>query len=297
MLLPVRNGASWLPGCLESLRAQSFADFEVLVLDHDSKDDSAAIASAFPLPRLRVLRAAGPSLGAVLALGVDAAEAEILLRVDVDDFPKPERFERQMAFMEARPDVVACGTWATVRVEGRLDSTVQRVPTSDAQIRLALHVGNPFLHSTMALRRHSVLRVGNYQPSPATVHAEDLDLWVRLSTEGELANLPAILVTRNDRDDSVMRAHGREVNASGGRLLAALWSSCDLPQVAQAADLAPAFLDRRGRLSIPDAWRLFKALVALRKRYGWWAGRGSWPVDTWLRPVAWALASPRVRRP
>ncbi len=297
MLLPVRNGASWLPGCLESLRAQSFTDFEVLVLDHESTDDSAAIASAFPLPRLRVLRTVGPSLGAVLARGVDAAEAEILLRVDVDDFPEPDRFERQMAFMAARSDVVACGTWARVRVEGRLGSVVQRVPQSDTQIRLALYVGNPFLHSTMALRRRSVLRVGNYQPSPTSVHAEDLDLWVRLSSDGDLANLPEILVARNDRDGSVMRAHGREVNASGGRLLASLWSSCDLPQVAQAADLAPSFLDRRRRLSVPDAWRLLKALVALRKRYGWWAGRGSWPAGTWLRPVVWALASPRVRRP
>lgn len=124
-----------------------------------------------------------------LNLGVHHARGMYIARMDADDIAYPARLGAQLAFMEANPDVVVCGTDYDLIDE--CDQAIRRVivPRSDAKIRSRLVWSNPFCHPTTMMRRSAIVGAGGYWGG---VHAEDYDLWVRLSQVPgyRFANLP-----------------------------------------------------------------------------------------------------------
>lgn len=293
ILLPVRNGAAWLSESLASILNQRISDIEVLVLDHGSTDESADIAMGFPLPGLRVVPCDGPTLASALTRGVEEAGSEILLRLDADDVMSPDRIASQLRSMHARPRLVATGSWASIRSDAHSRPWVERVPTWDAQIRVALYVGNPFIHSTMALRRSAVLSAGGYQAPHGDAYPEDLDLWVRISEFGELGNIPLPLVSRRIIAEGVMQSHGAEINAAAGAILTAYWSRSPDPRVAASAQVASSFVARKRRLSLAEGYGVLRSLTAVRRQHGWRASHGAWTFKTWAKPFLWVLSGPR----
>ena len=112
VLLPVYNGGPFLPRVLASLLAQTWRDFEVLVIDDGSSDGSAEIAAAHARsdPRVRVLRnERNLGLARTLNRGLDEARSPLVARQDVDDLSHPERLARQVAFLEAHAEVALVG--------------------------------------------------------------------------------------------------------------------------------------------------------------------------------------------
>jgi hypothetical protein len=115
-------------------------------------------------------------------------------RLDADDVALPERLARQRGFLDAHPEIGLLGTGAReVDAEGR---EVGRVapPADDAAIRRALIRGNPFVHSSVMLRRSALDAAGGYDERLAV--AQDYDLWMRMSRVTRLANLTEPLVVR-----------------------------------------------------------------------------------------------------
>jgi glycosyltransferase involved in cell wall biosynthesis len=194
VLMSVRNGAPWVKEAVESVLGQTFPDLELVVIDDGSTDATAALLASIRDPRLRVERqpprGLTPSLNRALAL----ARAPLVARLDADDLALPERLARQRAFLDAHPDVGLLGTAAReVDAAGR-ELGVTRPPEDDAAIRGALIRRNPFVHSSVMMRRDTVEKVGGYDESLPV--AQDYDLWMRLSRITRLANLPAPLVVR-----------------------------------------------------------------------------------------------------
>src|SRR4051812_6980517 len=111
VLLPCRDGARTLGMALASVLAQTFADFEVLLLDDGSTDDSLRITRSFGDSRIRIL-SDGEHHGLVRRLnqGVRAAAGEYIARMDADDVSFPTRFARQVEFLDAHPrvDLLGC---------------------------------------------------------------------------------------------------------------------------------------------------------------------------------------------
>ncbi|MGH3048758.1 MAG: glycosyltransferase family 2 protein, partial [Gaiellaceae bacterium] len=192
VLLPVYGGASHVGAAVESVLAQTYRDFELLVLDDGSPDESAAIATGFDDPRIRVVRNER-NLGQVATLnrGLIEARGELVARLDQDDVCLPGRFEAQVALLDAQPSVVLAGTWVDVvdesgrvvrRLQTRLDGIVDAV-------FLACRDRLPLAHPSVMFRREAVLAEDGYDE--AVRYCEDMDLWRRLLLAGhELRVVP-----------------------------------------------------------------------------------------------------------
>ena len=201
VLMPVFNGAAHLRAAVDSVLAQTFRDFELLVIDDGSSDDSAAIIRSYHDARIRLL--SNPrNLGLVATLnrGLDEARGQYIARLDCDDEAQPHRLERQLYFMDRHPEVGIAGSWFE-KIQG--DRRVRgEVAPRDADIRFMLLFDNAFLHSSMILRK-SLLDTHGLRFDPAYLHAEDYEFWVRCARHTDMANLPEVLTRYRDHLDNI----------------------------------------------------------------------------------------------
>jgi hypothetical protein len=195
VLLPVWNGEPFLAEAIESVLRQTFAAFELIVIDDGSTDRTAAIAEEFASrdDRVRVLRRAHEGLSPALNAGIEEARGEYVARMDADDASIPERLQKQVAYLDAHPACAALGTWIEVVDEKGLHIGLKTFAMTHEKISAALLRGvSAIAHPTVVVRRDVVRAVGGYDAR--RYPSEDLDLWFRMSESGELANLPEALL-------------------------------------------------------------------------------------------------------
>lgn len=181
-----------LQSAIASCLAQTFQDFELVFVANGPRHASVGdqVRSWFGHdPRLVVLSTEMRHLTFSLDLGLHHARAPLVARLDGDDVARPGRLAAQVAFMNEHPEVVVLGSaYEIVSPEGHV---LQRVepPLADAAIRAAMLWRNPLCHPAVMFRRAEVLAVGGYLGG---IHAQDYDLWLRLSTTPDcvFANLP-----------------------------------------------------------------------------------------------------------
>src|SRR5688572_17577506 len=188
VLMPVRNGAAHLQAAIDSLFAQTFGDFELLVIDDGSTDATPEILREVRDARLRVVTHPH-NLGLVATLneGLALSRGEFVARQDHDDLSHPERLQKQVDFLRGHPDCVLVGTeaFATIGAEVRAYRLLR--PLRAESIRWYLCFDNAFIHSSVMFRRESVTRdFGGYAPS---FHSEDYALWSRIARATPVANL------------------------------------------------------------------------------------------------------------
>jgi glycosyltransferase involved in cell wall biosynthesis len=189
VLLPVRNGAATLGGALDSLLAQTLADFEVIVVDDGSGDGSDDLAKRYARadPRVRVVRRAPHGLVAALERGRSLARAPLIARMDADDVALPHRLAVQVAALEAEPALAACGG----RVElfprsavrdgmRRYEAWVNALVTAELAAR-DVFVECPLPHPTLVARAEAIDGAGGYRDRG---WPEDYDLVLRLWARG-----------------------------------------------------------------------------------------------------------------
>ena len=215
VLMGVWNGAPRVGEAVGSVLGQTMGDLELIVIDDGSTDATPAILASFRDSRLRVERRARGGLTSALNRALGLARAPLVARLDADDVAMPERLARQCAFLETHPDVGLLGTGAReVDPSGHEIATVSP-PTDDAALRGVLIRRNPFVHSSMVMRRAAVELVNGYDAGFPV--AQDYDLWMRMSRVTRMANLPELLVLRRilpgrvtaTRDTERLRAEAR----------------------------------------------------------------------------------------
>jgi glycosyltransferase involved in cell wall biosynthesis len=199
VVLPFRNAATTLAAALDSIAAQTFSDWEGLLIDDGSADDSAAIARsrAAADSRWRLLSAGGGIVDA-LNRGIAAARAPLIARMDADDICLPDRLALQVAAFEADASltVVSCLVEAFPAAEiadgmRRYIEWLNGLISPDA-IRDALFVESPIAHPSAMMRTDAVRAAGGYR---AFDGPEDYDLWLRLLLDGGRAvKVPAVLL-------------------------------------------------------------------------------------------------------
>lgn len=203
VVMPVRDGARWLVLAIDSVLAQTFSDFELLVIDDGSTDLSPRITSDYGARDTRVRLVRQDALGLVAALnrGIAEARGDLIARLDADDMAKPERLARQVAVMDADPRLNLIGSWADkIDAEGMPAGTL--MPPTDPQVlRDTLPRTNPFIHSSIMVRTGAVTRAGGYRA--AFEAAEDYDLWLRLSEHGGIAIIAEPLVLYREHGGNV----------------------------------------------------------------------------------------------
>ncbi len=213
VVMSVYNGARYLRECLDGVLEQSFRDFEFVIVDDGSDDETPGILAACARsdPRVRILRQENAGVAAALARGCGEARGGLIARIDADDIPLPGRFERQVAFLESNPDVGVLGTGLEViDAEGRLGSRVQLAighPEACWQLLFRPPVGHP----TVMLRRSLLEQVGGYDP--AFDRAEDYELWTRMVATTRFANLPDALVRYRIHDGRITHREAKTMRA------------------------------------------------------------------------------------
>lgn len=202
VLMSVYNGERYLQQAVESILGQSFEDFEFLVVDDASSDRSSGILNGYRDPRLRILRnEANAGLAASLNRGIDHARGRYVARMDDDDVSLPERLERQVSFLDERPAIGVCGTWARAIDENGKPTELLRTPTGNAAGKLCWRPP-VFVHPTVMARKE-LLRANRYDP--AYLQAQDYELWLRLWPKTGFDNLGSVLL--------LYRSHGSSLTA------------------------------------------------------------------------------------
>lgn len=211
VLLPVRDGLRFVATALRSLTAQTFRDFEVVVVDDGSSDGTCDLLRAYAATDRRVVVVRQPPRGIVVALeeGRRRARGALLARMDADDIAHPLRLERQVDLLRRDPSlvVVGCGVRmvpADGLTEGRagyerwLNSLVD-----SGDLHRDLFVECPLAHPTLLLRSDAVEEVGGYRDAGVP---EDYDLLLRLwEAGGRLGTVPEPLLDWTDRPDRLSR--------------------------------------------------------------------------------------------
>jgi len=194
VIMPVQDGARWLAAAITSIQQQSLPDFELLIVDDGSVDESAEIAGAYSKvdPRIQVILQSRLGLVVALNRGLIDARAPLIARLDADDRAYPHRLARQSEYLAQNEDIGLLGAWADkIDAEGRITGTLQPASTPHELARLLLRT-NPFVHSSIMLRKQVLQNAGLYRP--AFQGAEDYDLWLRLSELTQIAILPERLL-------------------------------------------------------------------------------------------------------
>jgi glycosyltransferase involved in cell wall biosynthesis len=210
--MSVYNGRRYVAGAVQSVLNQSFGDFEFILIDDGSTDGSAAVMKrlADADDRIRLVHQSNQGLTASLNRGLRMARGTYIARMDDDDLTHPERFERQVRFLNAHPEVGIVGTRLQFIDAGGRVLGEWSVPSDPADIAWRLLFNTCLCHPSIMVRRRLFDTLGGYAEWATT--AQDYELFSRAVLETQLANLPDILhwkrrcesnITAQRRDEQV----------------------------------------------------------------------------------------------
>lgn len=180
VLLPVYNSSHTIDQAVRSMLIQTYSDFELLIVDDGSTDDTPERLAAYQDPRMRVVRIGNRGVGGALKHGVQIARGELIARMDADDISAPNRLERQVAALDANPEIgVVHALVHFMDRDGKPLSGHQPDPGAQPVLhRWRLLWKNCVMHSTVMMRKSLLDAHGlNYREG---VVCEDFDLWSRL---------------------------------------------------------------------------------------------------------------------
>lgn len=188
VIMSVYNGGRYLKKAIESILRQSFQNFEFIIIDDGSTDETWSILSSVDDPRVIVKRnSMNMGLAATLNKAARMSRANYLARMDADDISLPHRLEKQMAFLEAHPEVVVVGSsFYKIDENGKVLEIV-KVPCRSKEIYEVLWSRNCLAHGTVVMRKDVFFRYGGYDESYSC--AQDYELWLRLAQSEKLANI------------------------------------------------------------------------------------------------------------
>jgi GT2 family glycosyltransferase len=193
--MPVYNAERYVGEAVRSILDQTFADFELIIIDDGSTDRSNEILDQYAAsePRIRLIRR--PNTGYLRALneGLTLCHGDLIARMDADDVSLPDRLRRQIAFLDEHPECLMVGC-ALLRIDDEGDVLCEeRLPEAHAEIEARLLEGRGAIgHPAALIRRQALAELGGYREP--FYGAEDHDLWLRLAERGRLANLPDALL-------------------------------------------------------------------------------------------------------
>lgn len=190
------NHEAFLPRALDSVRAQTYTDWELIIVNDASTDGSNAILDRYSRldPRIHLVQnATHRPVPENLNTALDVARGEYVARIDSDDFwTDRSKLAQQLRYFRSATATALVGTWASaVDSSGKILYPLN-YPTDDLAIRRWLLLRNPFVSSSILMRTELARRCGGFNPCEETF--EDYGLWLRLGTHGLLANLPVYMV-------------------------------------------------------------------------------------------------------
>ena len=207
VLMPVHDAGRFLGPALDSILAQTFSDFELIAIDDGSRDGSAEVLARFAArdARIRVFTQENRGLVATLNRALELARAPVVARMDADDLSRPDRFAKQIAYLEEHPDVaVVSGAMDCIDESGTYLRTAVFPTRPDAVASELMH-RCCVSHPAVMARTEALRSVGGYRRNAQ--HAEDYDLWLRTVEVGRIANLSDVLLSYRMHPQTISSRH------------------------------------------------------------------------------------------
>ena len=218
VVMPVYNGEAYVQDALNSVLAQTCTDFELIVVNDGSTDDTLRIVQSYSDPRIRLLsRQVNRGLAVSRNEGIDAAAGQYIAMLDSDDVAISNRLEVQSNFLDKHQDVGVVGSWVEVIGEdGASYGETWRFETSPYRLPVALLFHNCFAQSSVMMRRDLLGKSPYRQAYPP---AEDYDLWTRLAFVTRLANIPKPLVQYRYHSEGTSRKKAALAEESASKVI------------------------------------------------------------------------------
>lgn len=200
VIMPVYNGEKYLRDAIDSILRQTYPNFELIIVDDGSTDQSAHIVYSYKDDRIVYLKnETNLGIAETLNKGIRIARGEYIARMDCDDIAHPKRLESQLRLMKRNPQIGVCGGWVKFFGESNGFMTY---PIKSSHIKAFLIFRNAFAHPSVMIRKSVLL---NHRLAYDTKSVfEDYDLWIRISKYTELYNIPRILTYYRVVNTSIM---------------------------------------------------------------------------------------------
>lgn len=192
VLMAVYNGQKYLKQAVDSVLGQTFEDFEFIIINDGSTDDTQAVIESYTDSRLVVVQNE-TNLGLARSLnnGLRLARGKYIARMDCDDISRPERLDKQVSFLEKKPDVAVCGSH--VHAFNSKSSDVWKYPILPEMVKSCLIFNSSLAHPAVVIRK-SAFYDSNLQYDVNFKQAQDYELWARASKFLKLANIDEVLL-------------------------------------------------------------------------------------------------------
>lgn len=259
IVLCVYNGETYLRQAIDSVLCQNLSNFELLLVDDGSTDNTLSIIRQFAKQDNRCIVLTGPNQGLIGSrnMGIEHARAEFIALMDADDICMSQRLITQLQYLQANPVCVAVGSQVLL-IDPDARPIKPFLTEATHQAIDAAHMagrGGAIINPSAMIRKSAFMQVGMYQKD--FLHAEDMDMFLRLAEVGELANIPEILLHYRQHPASVGYQHASTQQASAAR-------------ATEAARQRRGLRTESDRL---DSMHIAKrtSLVDIYTKWAWWA--------------------------
>lgn len=208
IILPVLNGAHCIKQAVESITNQSYKLWELLIIDDGSTDETPLILEEVKRKddRIRIITNPGHQ-GIIYSLNNSwkQSKGELIARMDADDICDHNRIKEQVEYMNSHPEIAVLGTAASIIYRNSENGGVLMMPETHKQIISQIYRKNPFIHSSVMMRKDFLRKMGGYVLSTGFKNIEDWDLWVRGHKIFKFHNLQKALIKYHARKTVTMR--------------------------------------------------------------------------------------------
>ena len=202
VLMPVYNAGAYVAEAIESVLAQTYADFEFLIINDGSTDDTLSVVKRYNDTRIKLIDQKNKGLIDTLNEGILISKGEIIARMDGDDVCLPNRLEAQLEFLKQNPGHVMVGAEADVMdKDGNYLMLLIPIAHTHEEITEKINAKCPFIHTSVTFYKKAVIEAGEYPANALTF--EDHLLWKKLLTIGKISNLRQILLKVRFNPESV----------------------------------------------------------------------------------------------
>ncbi|MBR4497957.1 MAG: glycosyltransferase [Bacteroidales bacterium] len=218
VLMPVYNGETFLREAIDCVLAQTFTDFVFLIINDGSTDNTEKIILSYNDSRIQYVRnEENLKLIKTLNKGLSLVTTKYVARMDADDICVPTRLERQVEYMESHSQVGLLGTWC--QTIGANEPIVIRYEENHEQICFKQLYQIQIVHPSCMMRMSVLQTLGNWFDE-TFLHAEDYELFTRMSHVTRLANIPEVLHLYRKHDNAVSVLYNKEQKQNSHRVIA-----------------------------------------------------------------------------
>lgn len=258
VLMPVYNGEQFVAEAVNSILSQTFSDFELIIINDGSSDDSFKVIKSFNDPRIVYIHnSENTGLANVRNKALGIARGEYIAWLDCDDISLPTRLEKQVRLLDQNPRLGLCGTW--VETIGLSSNDVWQYPSKSEMLRSRMLFDDPFATSSIMMRAACLRELEtcfnlSYPP------AEDYELWERISKYWEIANIPEVL--------TFYRIHPAQTSTLKlEKQQAAIWAIQN--RMLDQLGIVPTEDDMRLHLDIGVGWRFQPDMERVKDSERW----------------------------